>query len=249
MNRFEGLVSLILGAALVTGCTAAAASPSPTPKPSPTPADFTIKVLPAEEPVEGRPAIPGEKVVFLIVATSPSDQPVTIAATASGGKIFKVEPAQLEPGVVGEVWMVPDASTEEATVSTTIAATRGAFSHSEKRTTKVMPFEDSRQAEAQPYFEMWTSWLATNHPEFGITATTKWDSSFVLALLIVSHYAYFSDDWEMKVSWHIMVKPDDFTEVYLRHRGTDTTWTHAFRMDSFSGKTAVHEIPPPDYMR
>jgi hypothetical protein len=94
---------------------------------------------------------------------------------------------------------------------------------------------------------MWTGWLAANQPEFGITKTTKWDSSYTLALLIVSHYAYFSDEWEMKVSWHVMIAPSDFTEVYLRHRGTDTTWTHAFRVDSFSGKTAPKEITPDEF--
>ncbi len=249
MKKLEGLGMLLVAAVVAAACTAAAATPSPTPTPIPTPADFSIKVLPAEDPVEGRPAIPGEKVVFLIVANSTDATPVAISAVVTGGKVLKVEPAQLKPGVVGEVWIVPDASTEEATVSTTFTATRGAITRTEKRTTKVMPFEDSRQTEAQPYFDMWTGWLAANHPEFGITSSTKWDSSFVLALLIVSHYAYFSDDWEMKVSWHVMIAPSDFTEVYLRHRGTETTWTHAFRMDSFSGKTAIHEIPLPEYVR
>ncbi len=46
-----------------------------------------------------------------------------------------------------------------------------------------------------------------------------------------------------------MIAPDDFTEVHLRHRGTDTTWTHAFRMDSFTNKTAPKEITPDPYLR
>jgi hypothetical protein len=53
----------------------------------------------------------------------------------------------------------------------------------------------------------------------------------------------------MKVSWHVMVAPYDFTEVYLRHRGTDTAWTHAFRVESFSGHTAPVEITPGPYER
>jgi hypothetical protein len=212
-------------------------------------ADFTIEVLPAEDPVEGRPAIPGEKVVFLVVVTSDSQDPVTISATATGARVDKIEPAELKPGVVGEVWVVPDTTTEEARISTEITATRGGATLTEKRTTQVMPFEDDRAEQAQPYFDMWVDWLAANHPEFGITKDTKWDSSYVLGLLIVSHYAYFSDEWEMKISWHVMIAPDDFTEVYLRHRGTDTTWTHAFRMDSFTNKTAPTEITPDPYLR
>jgi hypothetical protein len=255
MRRIQQVAGLTVAALTAAACTGSGATPSAavTPSPSPSPAanaDFAIQVLPAEEPVEGRPAVPGEKVVFLVLATSPaSDEPVTITASATGARVFDVEPAQLKPGVVGEVWVVPDAATEETTITTTITAARGVVTHVEKRTTRIMPFEDDRAYQAQPYFEMWVDWLATNHPEFAITKATRWNSSYVLALLIVSHYAYFSDDWEMKVSWHVMIAPDDFTEVYLRHRGTDTTWTHAFRMDSFSAMTAVHEITPDDYER
>jgi hypothetical protein len=251
LHRIAGLAAAALVAA---ACTGSEASPSPaaTPTPSPTqPAadvDFTVQVLPAEDPVEARPAIPGQKVIFLVVVTSPgSDEPVNISATVAGAKVFKIEPAELKPGVVGEVWVVPDAATEETAISTDITAARGAATHTERRTTKVMPFENGRAEEVQPYFAMWVDWLAANHPEFGITRSTEWDSSFTLALLIVSHYAFFSDAWEMKISWHVMIAPDDFTEVYLRHRGTDSAWTHAFRMDSFSGRTAVYEVTPDDF--
>jgi len=253
-----GLISLTAAAVVAAACTGggataspSAASPSPTPVPSPSAegADFTIEVLPAEDPVEGRPAIPGEKVVFLVVVTSDSEDPVAISATATGAKIDRIEPAELKPGVVGEVWVVPDAATEEARITTEITATRGSVTRTEKRTTQVMPFEDDRAEQAQPYFDMWVDWLAANQPEFGITRDTQWDSSYVLGLLIVSHYAYFSDEWEMKISWHVMIAPDDFTEVHLRHRGTDTTWTHAFRMDSFTNKTAPKEITPDPYLR
>jgi hypothetical protein len=254
-TRISALAAAALVAAACTGSGATAspsAAPTPTPSPSPSAAgaDFTIEVLPAEDPVEGRPAIPGQKVSFLVVVTSPgNDEPVTITATATGAKVTEIKPAELKPGVVGEVWVVPDAATEEATISTDITATRGGVVQTEKRTTRIMPFEDDRAEQAQPYFDMWVDWLAANHPEFGISKSTKWDSSYVMALLIVSHYAYFSDEWEMKVSWHVMIAPDDFTEVYLRHRGTDTTWTHAFRMDSFTNKTTPKEITPDPFMR
>jgi hypothetical protein len=52
----------------------------------------------------------------------------------------------------------------------------------------------------------------------------------------------------MKVSWHVMVKPYDLTDVHLRHRCADTTWTHAYRVESSSGKTAPFEITPGPYL-
>jgi hypothetical protein len=256
--RTVSAAAATLMALLVAGCSAGAgAGAKPTPTPTLPPAlsptassDFTMDVLPAEDPPEGRPAVPGQKVSFLVVVTSPgNDAPVTISATATGAQITDIKPAQLKPGVVGEVWLVPGAATEEATVTVNISATRGGVTKTDQRSTRIMPFEDDRAEQAQPYFDMWVDWLAANHPEFGITKSTKWESSYVLALLIVSHYAYFSDEWEMKVSWHIMIAPDDFTEVYLRHRGDETAWSHAFRMDSFTNKTAPHEITPDPFMR
>jgi hypothetical protein len=63
-----------------------------------------------------------------------------------------------------------------------------------------MPMVDERAKDARPYFDMWVAWLAANHPELGITKDTKWEPTFVSIFLVVSHYAYYSDEWEMKVS-------------------------------------------------
>jgi hypothetical protein len=201
------LLALVAASIVVAACGGSAATPSlspappvPTPSPSPSPAtagaDFTIEVLPAAEPAEGRPAIPGEKVVFLVVVTSPgTDQPVKVGATVKGGTVDRISPAELKPGVVGEVWIVPGAATEETRITTEITASRAGVTRTASRTTVIMPFEDDRAPQAQPYFDLWVGWLAANHPEFGITTATRWESSFVLALLIVGHYAYFSDDW------------------------------------------------------
>jgi hypothetical protein len=247
MREKLGPTSLAALALAVVACSGGSVTARPTPTPNP---DFTLQILPAEDPVQARPAIPGQKVSFLVVVTSPaSDAPVTISATATGAQITDIEPAQLRPGVVGEVWLVPDAATEETTITTSFSASRGGVSHTDQRTTEIMPFTDDRAADAQQYFDTWVDWLAANHPEYGITRSTKWQSTYALALLIVDHYEYFSDDWEMKVSWHIMIAPYDFTEVYLRHRGTETTWTHAYRIDSFSGKTPPYEVEPGPFER
>jgi hypothetical protein len=118
------IAALAAAALVAAACSSAGAKVSPTavpPTPTPTPAtaDFTIQVLPAEDPVEGRPAVPGQKVVFLVVVTSPgNEEPVTISATATGGKVFAIKPADLKPGVVGDVWVVPDAATEETITPT-----------------------------------------------------------------------------------------------------------------------------------
>ncbi len=265
--RSRSVLSVCLAGLVFAGCTGAAAStssplpspsvappsspptasPTPTPTPTATPdTAFAIVVLPAEDPPESRVAIPGEKVSFLVTVESATDSPVTISATASGAKVTSVEPAQLTGGVVGEVWLMPDPVTENGIVKVEFRAERAGVTKTETRSIIVWPMADERAADAKPYFEMWSAWLAAKHPELGITAATKWDPTFVSTFLVVSHYAYYSADWEMKVSWHNMIPPNDWTEVYLRHRGTESKPSLAFRIDSVKGKTEAHSVTPPD---
>lgn len=242
--RLLGLACVVVLAA----CTAAGTSPSPSPLPSPSAgADFTIDVVPPEDPPEVRAAIPGQKVCFLVVLnTADTTSPVTISATATKATVTAIEPVELKAGVVGEVWVVPDASTTEATASVTISATRAGVTKTVERSLPIFPMEGERAADAQPYFEHWVAWLAAEHPELGITANTVWEPEFVSTLLVVSHYAYWSEDWELTIAWHVMMPPDDWSEIYLRHRGTESAPSLAFRIDSFSGATEPHTVTPPE---
>lgn len=243
---------LVVGAVLLAGCAAGAPSstpmPSPTPTPSPTPAAFTLDVLPPEVPPEVRTAIPGEGVAFLVVITdqAAAAAPVTITATATGAAVRSIEPASLVAGKVGEVWVVPDPSSVEAIAHVKITGSRDGVVKTVERSLPVFPMADERRSDAQPYFAKWADWLVTAHPELGITADTAWTPEFVSTLLVVSHYAYWSPDWEVTVLWHNMIAPYDWTEIHLRHRWTESAPSLAFRIDSVSGNTAPHAVDPPE---
>jgi hypothetical protein len=251
--RFVSLFCVVaLAACTVAGSPSPSPSPSPpapTPTPTPTPTtEFSVEVIPPEEPAEVRRAIPGEKVCFLVVVrdTATPALPVTVSASASKAAVLRILPAELPPGTVGEVWVVPDPSTVETTASVTITASRGGVVKTVDRTIPVFPMVDERAADALPHFQRWTAWLATAHPELGITAATTWEPEFVSILLVVSHYAYWSDDWEMTIAWHNMIAPYDWSEVHLRHRGTESAPSLAFRIDSVSGATSPHAVEPPE---
>ncbi|MGD9995603.1 MAG: hypothetical protein AB7L17_02905 [Ilumatobacteraceae bacterium] len=71
----------------------------------------------------------------------------------------------------------------------------------------------------------------------------------VAGLLVVSHYAWFTDEYEIGLAWHIMIAPDDFSELYVRPRG-ELAPTQAWRIDSWStalagGSYSLTEIEPP----
>jgi hypothetical protein len=104
-----------------------------------------------------------------------------------------------------------------------------------------VPPTRSRRAGARA---AWIEWLAAAHPELGITADTEWKPVFVSTLLVVSHYSYWSEDWEVTVAWHNMIPPDDWTEVHLRRRGVDTAPSLAWRRDPH-GRSALLGPPRP----
>jgi hypothetical protein len=244
---FSILVAVLVGACATDG----AAEPSPSgPGPSPTTdgsGSFTLDVLPAEEPTAIRMAIPGSKYCFLVVVddAAGSGSPVTIDATATRASVASIEPRELAPGVVGEIWVVADPATSEVSGVLTVSGIRDGSSATVTRTIAVFPMADERAVDAQPHFERWVAWLAAERPELGIDADTGWEPVFVSTLLVVSHYSYWSDEWEMTIAWHNMIAPDDWADVFLRHRGTETTPSIAFRIDSVSGATVPHPIQPP----
>ena len=45
----------------------------------------------------------------------------------------------------------------------------------------------------------------------------SWSKFMGNTRLIVSHYLFFSEEWEMHVEWHIMVPPYDWAKIDLRH--------------------------------
>jgi hypothetical protein len=251
---------------VLAGCTAAtppgptaslppSAVPSPLPSPTPSPAPttspaagFTLEVLPPESPPEVRVAIPGSRYCFLVVVQDGAAAPgaVTIEAVADKASVVEIRPARLMPGTVGEVWVVADPATTETTGSVTITASRGGVTTSVTRTLLVFPMADERASDARPYFDRWVAWLAAERPELGISASETWEPVFASTLLVVSHYAYWSEDWEMTVAWHNMIPPYDWTEVHLRQRGVDTAPSLAFRIDSVSEATVPHAVEPPE---
>lgn len=257
----------LLAAALIAGCTAApspsaaptpSSAPTPSVVPSPTPtiapspsapaAGVALDVFPPEDPPEVRTAIPGQGVCFLVVIADDGavTAPVTITASATGATIRRIEPAELGAGTVGEVWVVPDPSDVETIARVTITGTRNGQTATVERSLPIFPMADERRSDAKPHADRWLAWLATAHPELGITADTAWTPEFVSTLLVVSHYAYWSPDWEMTVLWHNMIPPYDWTEVQLRHRWTEAAPSLAFHIDSVKEGSEPYAVAPPE---
>ena len=213
---------------------------SPTAAPSGSAVDFTLEVLPAE--FVGM-TVGGQRVVFLVsVSGTAADGPVEITAEAAGATIT-IEPQPLTPGVVGEVSVVPAAVAAESELTVTINAARAGVGKSVQRTLAMTAGENTLAEEAALHLAPFVAWLEANHPELGITADTAWDGSLGSWVLIVEHYQYVSADWELGLAWHVMIAPDDWARIYLRHRWSETEPSMAFEISSFSTGTEPTSAP------
>ncbi len=158
--------------------------------------------------------------------------------------------AEVRPGEVAEVTVIADQATEERPLEIVVTGSRGEIEQVATRATTVFAWEDDRGAYATTLLGVFSSWLAEERPDLGLDNTTEFSGSFVApGLLVVSHYLFMSDDWEVGLSWHVMVPPDDWAEIYLRPR-SEPAPTLAFRLASqdaalSDGNIAIEEVTPP----
>ena len=88
--------------------------------------------------------------------------------------------------------------------------------------------------------------LAENYPELGIIEDTAWNGTMVSPVwLIVSHYLFFSDEWEAHIEWHVMVPPSDWAKIDLRHWFDEVVPSYAFEISSLdvASEPVAIEVP------
>jgi hypothetical protein len=204
--------------------------------------------------MESRPAIPGERICFVLDVEDrdQSNGAPTITAAGDGLTIDSISTPPPGSDDLIELWVTIEPTSVETVAHLTVTAGESNDAGGdwvETRSILVTPVADDRREASQAYFDRWIEWLARNRPELGITSATEWDPMYVSPLWIVSKYAFWSDEWEMVVAWHIMVPPDDFTEVYLRRRWDDLDYSLAFRQDSFANDSEPRAIEPSPLIR
>jgi len=215
---------------------------------------FHINVIPeTPEQINGDPvfkySIAGQHFVFLVTITDEAEEcelPVTISATAPGAEVviyFK----EIFEGEVAEVVVIPTPASVGTIIEVTITGTRGGVTDEKVASFEVAEGEDDRQEYATELLDRFVSWLATNHPELGITEDTAWNGTMVSPVwLVVSHYLFFSEEWELHIEWHIMVPPYDWAKIDLRHRFDELEPSYAFEISSVDANSEPVAIEVPE---
>jgi len=233
------LAGIIAGCIIVVIVIVAIATLPPTP-------EFHINVIP--EQLNGA-SIAGQHCVFLVTITDEGQEgqlPVRISATAPGSEVVIYQQDIVE-GQVAEVVVIPVQAGTGKTIKVTITGNRGSSTDKKVVSFDVAEGEDDRQEYAGELLDRFVPWLATNHTELGITNDTAWNGTMVSPVwLVVSHYLFFSEEWEVHIEWHIMMPPYDWAKIDLRHRFDELEPSYAFEISSLNATSEPVPIEPPE---
>jgi hypothetical protein len=199
--------------------------------------------------------IPNQKCLFMVTIaenqTRQESKPVTISATAPNCQVT-VYPPTITSSEVAEVTVVPTETDSGKNVTLTIHGERDGYTQTKTVTFEVIP-EESREETLNPEAvnirNNFAQWLSTNRPELDITNKTAWTGTVVNPrVLVVMHYMFISEEWEMYVTWHVMIPPYDWARIYLRQRYNHTAPTYAFEISSIQEHTQPQAIEVPDWV-
>jgi len=206
-------------------------------------APFTVSVLPQE--LKGF-SISGQSIHYLVtVSEGAQKDPVRISASSQGAEVVVVQEDIVE-GQVAEVIVVPRAESIGKTVDVLIEGKRGAVTESKTMTFEVIDGADDRKERAEEILMPFITFLSETHPEFNITEETEWTGTMVSPQwLVVSHYLFFTEEWELHLEWHVMVAPHDWARIDLRHRSDEIKPSAAFEISSVSLGTKPVPIEVP----
>jgi len=213
--------------------------------------EFHINVIPEQRTEEQYPlySIAGQHFVFLVTITDEGQEgqlPVRISATAPSAEVVIYQQDIIE-GQVAEVVVIPAQASIGKTIKVTITGNRGGSTDKKVASFDVVEGEDDRQEYAEELLDRFVSWLATNHTELGITDDTAWNGTMVSPVwLVVSHYLFFSEEWEVHIEWHVMVPPYDWAKIDLRHRFDELEPSYAFEISSLNATNKPVPIEPPE---
>ncbi|MBD3383557.1 hypothetical protein GF407_01410 [candidate division KSB1 bacterium] len=202
--------------------------------------EFTMTIYP-----DSMQAIAGQKCAFLIQAENRIDGRAmkdAISISANPSTNVTINPGSLKSGEIAEITITPSSADINKTLYYKIRTKREGFEQEETIGVKVVSGTDQFAGTAVQIRDRFVSYLETYQSHLGITGNTEWTGTIVTPnLTVVSNYLFFSDNWEMGVTWHVTVAPNDWAKIYLRRRYSEIRPSHAFRISSLSA--AASPVP------
>jgi len=114
---------------------------------------------------------------------------------------------------------------------------------------EVIDWASKNFTEVEMMRDAFVSYLSSNRSSFGVNESTVWEGfDNAPQILIVEHYLFRSEFWELELSKHVTIAPHDWVKVYIRPRNQiGPIWSGIIESWS-TGNHSVSEIEPPSYI-
>lgn len=202
------------------------------------------------EPTEFFPVTPGQ--LFVVLASSVgADSPIVVSASGSGAATVEPEQLALAPGDVAEFTVVALPESVGGSITVDLTGQSGGVETSHSLTLEVVDWPDDIRPLAIELRDRFVNHLEREYPELGISSETEWTPTITKPqILVVMHYLFFSDDWEMGITWHVTVPEHAWSRMYLRPRD-QLTPTFGLEIPSYLDPASQPSpwTPPPEIDR
>lgn len=181
--------------------------------------------------------VPGSRPLAIVSALNQEGDDAELSGVSSlAGMTVSFVPVTLAAGTSAEVWVnVPEVG-EDTPFTVTVTVARGDETETVTIDATAVPGTDDLADTARQIAAVFLDRVHDQVQGLPAEPTGLTNGTPVAGLLVVSHYAWFTDVYEIGLAWHIMIAPDDFAELYVRPRGSSAP-IRAFRINSWS--TAV----------
>jgi hypothetical protein len=212
MRHVTALAS-ILGL-LATACAGEGAEPPTTALEPSGGGGFELIVAPAQY----FPVTPGQLFVVLVSSVG-AETPVSVTAAVSGAATVEPYRVDVEPGDVAELTVTAQPASVGDTIVVDLAAQSGRYETTRSLTIEVVDWPDEIGPMAAELRDRFVAYLERENPELGISSETSWTPTITKPqILVVMHYLFFSEEWEMGITWHVTVPENAWSRMYLRPR-------------------------------
>ena len=145
---------------------------------------------------------------------------------------------------VAEVTIQPDQSAEIRNYEIELKATHSSDVQSVKLEVEMHDWSSESVNDAIAKRDEILEWLEKEHPEFGDLSKMQWFAYMTYPeTLIVEHWTFLNMAWEMRICYHVMIPPYDWSMLSIRSRG-ELDFQFAAKRES-DGTT--YEIPVAEY--
>lgn len=147
-----------------------------------------------------------------------------------------------------EIFLYPNQSHLDYTIEVSVTITGSEFGITRNSAyIKVVNWTRSITAEIIEMQERFVEYLEENCSSFQINESTSWEVfGNTPMILIVEHYLFKSEYWEMELSKHVMIQPHDWVKIYLRPRRSISPFWSGIIYSWGLGNHTIEEIEPPE---